>query len=178
MKSNFTQQDDMEDESFWIASANTRIVPLTNNYFLEAQKDDPNIKNKTYWLGSVFSDGSRQLRYNLPIWLVIQIYLELIIVTFIGLLNLNFKNIYQGVSSVFAIFSILAVIVFTIWVPIFAIWSVPRWKIMGERFLNWFWPLFGDYKPGKLTLFYAFFILLRKFLYAICIVFLKDYPVA
>jgi len=66
---------------------------------------------------------------------------------------------------------------FTLWLPIFTIRVIPRMKIMGKKFIDRYWALYGDYKPkGKRFLFYPWLLVIRKLIFAIFIVALKDKP--
>jgi hypothetical protein len=139
-------------------------------------KNRPEVKNTAYWLGEKIAELSRQFKYNFFFRLTIQIYLELCIVSFIGAKGMSFENPIQIISSILAIVGLLIVFGFLIWLPIFALKSYAKMRIMGKRFVNKYYALFGDYKEkGFKFLFYTFFFIFRRFLLAIVLVFLRNY---
>ena len=93
---------------------------------------------------------------------MLEVYMELCIITFIGVWGLNFSNTTQIVSAVVTLISIVIIIFILIWIPIFAVKNMAKLRIMGKRFIHRWYAFFGDYKiQGFRTLFYTFFFVIR-----------------
>lgn len=139
-------------------------------------KSRPESTNACHYIAEKTAELTRLLKWNFFIRAGLEIYLEVCVVTFIsfGGVHFGYKNPVQFLSLLLTGLGVAYILFFLIWIPIFTVKNIPKFRIQGKRFEKQWYPIVGEYKPNSyITLFYTFFFIIRRILMALVLVFLR-----
>lgn len=120
---------------------------------------------------------SLEYKYNFFIRMGLEIYLEVTLLALLSASNLQLVNFTSVVNTLITLLFLVIVLVFMFWIPFKVVRDYAKIRLLGEKYCHKYWCLFGDFKShSKYILFYNFYFCIRRFLYAIVIVFMQAYP--
>ena len=117
------------------------------------------------------------MKWNFFIRLGLEIYLEMTVLSLLNLDGIDFQDSFSRLSSFVSLLIALIIFVFTFWIPTFILRNVAKIVLGGATFFPNTWAIVDEFKfKSKIALLYNFFFVVRRFLYAIILVFLTEYP--
>ena len=121
--------------------------------------------------------NSKEMKWNFFLRMFLELILDTSIIVMISLSGMTFKNPTVIFSALLSLLVLVLIIAYILWIPYFAIRNFAKMRLLGDKFCADYWSMYGEFRVGsKMTLFYNFYFVLRRFMYAVLIVFLQKYP--
>lgn len=120
---------------------------------------------------------SLEYKYNFFVRLLLEVYLEVWVLSLLNLRYYKFETAFQGFSFAFSFAMITIWVWAIIWISLFLKKNHKKLKEGGlEEIAAEFIILFEDYKQKLMGLIFNVIFFCRRILYAMTIIFLIDYP--
>jgi cysteine-rich repeat protein len=130
------------------------------------------------WFKNKIKEMSQEYKFNFFLRMILQLFLETIILSLLNIRFMSNNNFYQVMSTLVSWVAVLAIIIFFVWALKFSWKNFQKYRQKDKIDIDEVESMFGQYRTKYFpqAMFNTYFMT-RRVLYACIIVFLPSYPI-